>query len=60
MTDQVLKPLLTSREVADVLRVDIRTVERMVAAGAIPSLLVGGSRRFDQDAIRRWLDEAAA
>jgi excisionase family DNA binding protein len=50
--------LLTTREVADVLRVSERTVRRKVAAGEIPALRLGagvGPLRVDRGELEQWL-----
>jgi excisionase family DNA binding protein len=48
--------LLTSAEVADLYRVDPKTVMRWAAAGRIPSVLTpGGHRRFRASVIRALL-----
>ena len=38
--------LMTPKEVAKLLRVSHRSVQRMVAGSELPSMLVGGQRRF--------------
>ena len=51
-------PLLTKREVADLFRVSIRTVDRLVAQGSIAALIIGGQVRFCPDEISRFLKRA--
>jgi excisionase family DNA binding protein len=51
-------PLLTKREVADLFRVSIRTVDRLVAQGSIAPLIIGGQVRFCPDEISRFLRRA--
>jgi len=53
MTDQIM----TVKEVADYLKVNERTVYRMAAASKIPAFKVGGSWRFKQTEIERWIKE---
>lgn len=38
--------MLTRRDAANLLRVSVRTVDRLVGAGSLRSVLVGGSRRI--------------
>lgn len=51
-------PLLTKAEVADWLRVSVRTLDRLVAQGAITPLMIGGQIRFCPDEISRFLKRA--
>jgi excisionase family DNA binding protein len=52
--------LLTPVEVADVFRVDPRTVTRWAAAGRITSIRTpGGHRRYRESAVRSLLDGKA-
>lgn len=51
-------PLMTPGEVADLLRVDPKTVTRWAAANKIPSLRTpGGHRRFRESDIRALFPE---
>ena len=56
--------LMTVDEVAEVLRVSVYTVYRMAKRKQIPSLVIGGSRRFDPAALafhfRKKSPESAA
>jgi len=47
--------LLTTREIAEYLRLRRETVLRKVAKGEIPAIKVGGRFRFDKDQIDDWL-----
>jgi excisionase family DNA binding protein len=47
--------LLTSHEVADYLKVDLRTVYRYIKQGQIPKVKVGGRWRFRRSDIEAWL-----
>jgi excisionase family DNA binding protein len=47
--------LLTTREVQEFLQVDRITIYRMLEAGEIPAVKVGGQWRFSQAAIDEWL-----
>ncbi|MBL1294163.1 MAG: helix-turn-helix domain-containing protein [Thiotrichales bacterium] len=49
--------IMTVKEVADYLKVNERTVYRMAAASKIPAFKVGGSWRFKQIEIERWIKE---
>lgn len=51
MTDQIM----TVKEVADYLKVNERTVYRMAADSKIPAFKVGGSWRFKQAEIEKWI-----
>lgn len=53
MGDQIL----TVKEVAEYLKVNERTVYRMATAGKLPAFKVGGSWRFKQAEIERWIKE---
>jgi len=47
--------LMTSHEVADYLKVDLRTVYRYIKQGQIPKVKVGGRWRFRRGDIEAWL-----
>ncbi len=51
--------LLTKTQLAELLGVSPRTVDRMVAAGTAPpmTLLPNGRRRWRRGDVRRWLSE---
>ena len=51
--------LMTKKELAAYLNVSPRTVERYVAAGAIPfvRLPIGGKLRFNEKDIKRWIEK---
>jgi excisionase family DNA binding protein len=52
----VTAPLLTAREVADVLGVSAETVLRWTRRGELPALrLPGGAIRFREDDLDSWL-----
>lgn len=53
--------VLTTPEVADLLRIDEATVERMAADGELPGRRLGDEWRFTRAAVLRWLggDEEA-
>ncbi len=52
--------ILTIREVADLLKINEKTVYKLAAASKIPGIKVGGSWRFDRTAISNWLKTKAA
>ena len=52
-----LEKLLTGREVAELLQVNPKTVERMARAGRLPSVRVCGRVRFRPSDIASWLAE---
>jgi len=49
--------ILTVKEVAEYLKVNERTVYRMATASKLPAFKVGGSWRFKQAEIERWIKE---
>ena len=55
--------ILTYPEAAEVLKVSLRTMYRLVADGKVPSFRVGGSTRFSRNALldlgKPQADEAA-
>ncbi len=54
--------LLTKQQLAELLGVSVRSVDRMVAAGTAPpvTLLPNGRRRWRRGDVRRWLAERRA
>ena len=52
-----LEKLLTVRELADVLKLHAKTVERMARDGRVPSVRVCGRVRFKPSDIASWLAE---
>ena len=53
MTDQIL----TLKEVAAYLKLAEKTAYKLAAAGKLPGFKVGGSWRFKQSDIERWIEE---
>ncbi len=47
--------LLTAKEVARYLRLDVQTVYRLASSGALPRIKIGGSLRFKKSVIDGWL-----
>lgn len=48
-------PLLTLSEVSGLLRLNERTIRRMVAARGVPCVRIGRQLRFAPEALSRWL-----
>lgn len=49
------QPLLTVPQVAELLQVSDKTVRELIRWERIPSLKVGHQRRFDPQALDRWI-----
>ena len=49
--------IMTAQEMADYLRVTMKTVYRLLERGKIPAIKVGRQWRFDRTAIDEWLRE---
>lgn len=47
--------LMTLKDVADTLSISLRTVMRLVADGALPSVLIGRRRLIRRETLRAWL-----
>ena len=52
-----MEPMLTVRQVAELLGVHENWVYDQAAAGLLPSYKIGGTRRFDPDEFRGWVAE---
>jgi len=52
--------ILTIREVADLLKINEKTVYKLAADSKIPGFKVGGSWRFDRTVIVKWIEKGAA
>ena len=52
--------ILTIREVADLLKINEKTVYKLAAASKIPGMKVGGSWRFDRATISTWIKTSSA
>lgn len=52
--------ILTLKEVADYLKLAEKTAYRLAAEGKLPGFKVGGSWRFKQTDIERWIEEKKA
>jgi excisionase family DNA binding protein len=51
-----MESMLTAREVAELLGVHENWVYDHAASGDLPSYKIGGTRRFDPDELRGWID----
>jgi len=49
--------LLSRQEAAAALGISIVTFDRMVKAGELRYVMVGKSRRFSLDELKRWIDD---
>ncbi len=52
--------ILTIREVADLLKINEKTVYKLAADAKIPGFKVGGSWRFDRAIISKWIEGGVA
>ena len=50
-----VRQILTVKELAEYLKLTEVTILKYARGGKIPSLRVGGRRRFDKDTIDEWL-----
>ena len=56
VTDWTRLPItLTTREVANILRVSDRTVQLLADKGELPAVRVGKRWRFTREVIRKWV-----
>jgi excisionase family DNA binding protein len=55
-TVEIDDPLLTTGEVMAILRVDTRTVYRLIRSRSIPAVRVGRQWRFRRSDLEGWLD----
>lgn len=51
--------ILTIREVADLLKINEKTVYKLAADSKIPGFKVGGSWRFDRATIAKWIEKGS-
>lgn len=56
----MMENVLTIRELADMLKINEKTVYKLVADSKIPGFKVGGSWRFDRAVIMKWIETGAA
>ena len=52
-----MNKLLSKREVAEILSISVRSVERLVARGIIRKIKIGGSIRFRQCEIEKLMEK---
>lgn len=52
-----MQRLLTVDDLSNALQVSRSTVYRWVQSDFVPHLKIGGTVRFDEKAVRRWLDK---
>jgi len=55
-----VKTLLTAREIAEYLRVNVSTIYRLTRCERMPYVALGRRKLFDSSAVERWLDEKMA
>ena len=55
----MMENILTIREVADLLKINEKTVYKLAADGKIPGFKVGGSWRFDRATITKWIEKGS-
>lgn len=55
-TEKLFEPLLTSHEVAPLLRIHQKTLERMARAGLVPATKKGMSWVFRLSSLSAWID----
>ncbi len=48
------REIMTPKEVAEYLRVHVRTIYRLAKTGRMPSVKVGGSWRFKKETVDSW------
>ena len=53
----MMENILTIREVADLLKINEKTVYKLAADAKIPGFKVGGSWRFDHATITKWIEK---
>lgn len=56
----MVENILTIREVAELLKINEKTVYKLAADGKIPGFKVGGSWRFDRVTITNWIEKGSA
>lgn len=53
-----IEPLLKPQEVADLLRVSPRTLDKLIAMRKLIALRIGGQRRFTQKSIEAYIRDS--
>jgi excisionase family DNA binding protein len=54
-TNTLFEPLLTSREAASLLQINIATLQRMARSGLLPAIKIGKLWRFRKSQLDEWL-----
>jgi excisionase family DNA binding protein len=54
------REVLTLREAAELLRINVRSLQRLMKAGAVPYAMLGRSVRFRKTKLLAWLDRGGA
>jgi len=57
MAEAMTDVILTLKEVADYLKLAEKTAYRLTADGKLPGFKVGGSWRFRQSDIEKWIEQ---
>jgi excisionase family DNA binding protein len=52
-----MESMMTARQVAELLGVHENWVYDQASSGGLPSYKIGGTRRFDANELRGWIDE---
>jgi excisionase family DNA binding protein len=52
-----MESMMTARQVAELLGVHENWVYDQAASGELPSYKIGGTRRFDPDELRGWIEQ---
>lgn len=55
----MLEKMYSKKEVAEILGVTTRTIENLMNADKLPSVLIGNRRKFKESDIQRLMDEGA-
>jgi excisionase family DNA binding protein len=55
----MLEKMYSKKEVAELLGVTTRTIENLMNADKLPSVLIGNRRKFKESDIQRLMDEGA-
>ena len=57
MEKEVNMKILTIKETADILKINMHTAYRYAREGTIPTVRLGKSLRVDEEVLERWLTE---
>lgn len=53
------KEIMTVRQVAEYLQMDVHTVYRLARSGQLPSMKIAGQWRFKKNVIDNWIEEGS-